>query len=187
MARGVDVNVSGYSGFLNYFSVNPLRLYNFINKYLSNDQDSEDAMSETCLRAMKGLNLFRGELEQSPRAWIYTIAHNASVRELEKRISRKLPPREEREPTPLKGINGEDTEEERIILQIIVRQEVESLPPIYIDVVLASHFQDLSEKEAASDLGIPLATYHSRLYRARRRLEDSLRESFDFAEDHSAH
>jgi RNA polymerase sigma-70 factor (ECF subfamily) len=51
--------------------------------------DAEDALQETLLRAWRGLARFEGR--SSLRSWLYTIATNAGLREIERRPKRVLP------------------------------------------------------------------------------------------------
>src|SRR5437763_7061290 len=51
--------------------------------------DAEDALQETLLRAWRGLGRF--ENRSSLRSWLYTIATNAGLREIERRPKRVLP------------------------------------------------------------------------------------------------
>jgi RNA polymerase sigma-70 factor, ECF subfamily len=51
--------------------------------------DAEDALQETLLRAWRGLARFEGR--SSLRSWLYTIATNAGLREIERRPRRVLP------------------------------------------------------------------------------------------------
>ena len=51
--------------------------------------DAEDALQETLLRAWRGLARF--ESRSSLRSWLYTIATNAGLREIERRPKRVLP------------------------------------------------------------------------------------------------
>jgi RNA polymerase sigma-70 factor (ECF subfamily) len=51
--------------------------------------DADDALQETLLRAWRGLTRFEGR--SSLRSWLYTIATNAGLREIERRPGRVLP------------------------------------------------------------------------------------------------
>jgi RNA polymerase sigma-70 factor (ECF subfamily) len=58
-------------------------------RMLGSLQDAEDALQETLMRAWRGLGRFEGR--SSLRAWLHTIAANASLRMIERRPKRVLP------------------------------------------------------------------------------------------------
>ena len=129
---------------------------------------AEDAAQEAFIRAWQRLSTYR---PRSPfRNWVYRIATNAAVDAL----------RREREtvdidalslPTPYEGpetaLVGEERDER-------VRQAVLALPPASRAVLVLREYEDLSYREIANTLGIPIGTVMSRLNYARNRLREAL-------------
>lgn len=68
----------------------------------------------------------------------------------------------------------------RVDLAPAIEQAIDALEPLYRDVVRLVDVQELRYDEAADALGVPIGTVRSRLYRARRQLQESL---IDFARD----
>jgi RNA polymerase sigma-70 factor (ECF subfamily) len=66
-----------------------VQLHAHCYRMLGSVADAEDALQETFLRAWRGLERFEGR--SSLRAWLYTIATNASLRIIERRPKRVLP------------------------------------------------------------------------------------------------
>lgn len=69
---------------------------------------------------------------------------------------------------------GQDDLFARIDLAPAIRAAIEALPPLFAEVVRRVDVEGLSYEEAALALGIPVGTVRSRLYRARRQLQDAL-------------
>ena len=68
----------------------------------------------------------------------------------------------------------------RLDLAPAIQQAIDALEPLFRDVVRLVDVQELRYEEAADVLGVPVGTVRSRLYRARRQLQQSL---LDYAID----
>lgn len=68
----------------------------------------------------------------------------------------------------------------RVDLGPAIRTAIEALPSVFREVVQLIDVEDLTYEETASSLGIPVGTVRSRLYRARRQLQERL---IEFARD----
>ena len=64
----------------------------------------------------------------------------------------------------------------RLDLAPAIRRAIEALPEAFRDVVLLVDVEEFRYEEAAELLGIPVGTVRSRLYRARRQLQQALLE-----------
>ena len=62
----------------------------------------------------------------------------------------------------------------RLDLAPAIQRAIEDLEPLYRDVVRLVDVQELRYEEAADALGVPVGTVRSRLYRARRQLQQAL-------------
>ncbi|GAC1515901.1 MAG: hypothetical protein NVS1B4_08330 [Gemmatimonadaceae bacterium] len=68
----------------------------------------------------------------------------------------------------------------RCDLEPAICAAIDALSSVFRDVVQLVDVEDLTYEEAATTLGIPVGTVRSRLYRARRQLQESL---IEFARD----
>jgi len=56
------------------------------------------------------------------------------------------------------------------------REEISKLPVDFKEIIILKHFQGYSYKEISQMLNIPLGSVMSRLYYARKRLKDNLKD-----------
>ena len=141
-------------------------------RYLVRDvHDAEDLVQDAYLRALRYFDSFRGGDE---RAWVLTIVRRTCYSWLKRDRDR---PRSTEFDEAEHGVElGKDPEAQAVdgALRDRLSRAVEALPIEFREVVVLRDVQDLSYKEIASVLGIPLGTVMSRLARARRRLQAML-------------
>jgi RNA polymerase sigma-70 factor, ECF subfamily len=140
-------------------------------------QDAEDALQETLLRAYTHLGGFRQACKFS--TWITAIGTNAALGVLRKRKSRRELDIESNSPDDSAwDIADQAPDPERRVakaqIALFLREELHRLPPKMQEAVTDYYGHDHSLQEAADALGISLATVKSRLLRGRRSLRSSL-------------
>jgi RNA polymerase sigma-70 factor (ECF subfamily) len=145
-------------------------------RILRNREDAEDAVQTALLDAFRNLNGFRGGARFS--SWLTRIAMNAALMRL--RVSRRqketsldelTEPGEARARFDLveTRMNPEQeylSKENRILLERGLRK----LQPLYVEVLQLHNVEELSAKETAKMLELPLGTVKARLHRARTKL-----------------
>ena len=141
-------------------------------------EDAEDAMQETLLRAYVNLERFRQSCKFS--TWITAIGINAALGVIRKRKSRRESDIEPSGPDePGWDIVDQAPDPERRVAKaqiiLLLRKELHGLSPKMQEVVTSYYGHDHSLQEAADALGISIAAAKSRLLRGRR----SLRLSFE--------
>jgi len=135
-------------------------------------------VQETFLRAYRHWNTF--EPGSDCRRWLSTICRNAFL-EQRRRESRSTAV-EDQELESLAAArlhnqaraSGIDHMFTRLDLGPAISQAIASLEPIYRDVVVLADAEGFTYEEVAEALGVPIGTVRSRLYRARRQLQESL-------------
>lgn len=136
--------------------------------------NAEDLVQDTLLRAYRSIGRFDGA---HPRAWLLTIMRNAHLNSLRRRRPELL-----RGPdTQMELIAdpaGHAASAESIVMEgtfdAVVEAAFNDLPDRFKRVVELVDIDQLSYKEAADVIGIPVGTVMSRLHRARRRIRDQL-------------
>jgi RNA polymerase sigma factor (sigma-70 family) len=137
--------------------------------------DAEDIVQEIFLKAFRSFSDFTGNAKFS--TWLYRVAYNLCVDSQRKnrRKSREVVSLEDAgdaadEMSSLEGalLSAEDRE--------LVRRALEGLDEHYRSVVVLAYYQTLSYEEISAVLGIPVKTVETRLYRARKKLRDSLEQ-----------
>ncbi len=146
---------------------------------LGREEDARDATQETFLAAFRNLRGFRGEAKVS--SWLHRIAVNQCItrqRRAKVRNEAAIEDEEERHASsfasPLELSPARVTEGRESI--DAVRRAVNSLPLDLRQVVLMKEFEELTFREIAEALDLPLSTVKSRLYTAMRQLQMRLQK-----------
>jgi RNA polymerase sigma-70 factor (ECF subfamily) len=151
-----------------------------IFRIVRNQEDAEDALQETLLRAYTHLSSFRGSCRFA--TWLTAIGVNAALMMMRKQSIR----REAYASTSAQEAGAVELQEpvdrspgpEGIYLKqqtiLLVRREVEKLQPSLRSVVSQYYGSECSLEQAAKTQAITLAAAKSRLMRGRVRLRSSL-------------
>ena len=148
-------------------------------RILRNREDAEDAVQTAFLFALRNLDGFQGRSRFS--SWLTRIALNAAfmrLRSSRRRSETSLDEMFERDtaakfqvadarPTPEQQCSAQE-------FRLLFNKALHRLGPIYADVLHLFHVQELSAKEVARILGVPVGTVKARLHRARSRLSRHL-------------
>ena len=140
----------------------------YARRYVGPDE-AEDVVQRTFLDVWRGAG--RYDPRQRFTSWLFTIAHHRAVDVL--RARRHVPVDLE----VMREMRGEDGREtvERHADAADVRWAVAQLPDHERSVVEMAYFADLSQREIAQRLGVPLGTVKARASRGTKRLGSILR------------
>jgi len=150
------------------------RIFALTYGMLGREEDARDATQETFLAAFRNLRGFRGEAKVS--SWLHRIAVNQCItrqRRAKVRSETALEDEQERDATSFAAparLSPARTVEHRQVTQA-VRRAVNSLPVELRQVIVMKEFEDLTFKEIAETLELPLSTVKSRLYTALKQLQ----------------
>lgn len=145
-------------------------------RILRNREDAEDAVQTAFLDAFRNLNSFRGTSRFS--SWLTRIAMNAALMRL--RVSRR------KKETSLDEVTeaGETRAQLHLVEtrlnpeqqylskegRALLEKGLKKLRPLYVEVLHLHNDQELSAKETARILELPVGTVKARLHRARTNL-----------------
>jgi RNA polymerase sigma-70 factor, ECF subfamily len=151
-------------------------LINLAYTYCKDWSLSEDIVQEVFISAYKNIDTFKGR--SSYKTWLYAITINKSKDFLRKPFMKE--PFFQRMKSKVKPVHPNP--EEHVIQkegQHGLAAEVMSLPIKYREVIILYYYDDLSTKEVAGLLNIPLSTAKTRIQRGRQVLRKQL-EGGDF-------
>jgi len=158
--------------------------YNLALWLTRDDHHADDVVQESCLRALKYLNTFRGG---NSRAWFLSIVRNTYYSGLKKSRPEALNVPLDEEGSQADGAiepgwpaaEGDDVSRglERDDARRLVNQALERLPQEFREIIVLRELEDLSYQEIARIAQIPLGTVMSRLSRARKLLFAVLRHN----------
>lgn len=148
-------------------------LYNFINRYLGDRQASEDLTQETFLR------VYRAAARFEPRAkvtsWIFKIAYHLALNEI-KRRSRFLIYREDVSQSLAGAMAGNPFEAAGLNeMKEEIAAAMAELPENQRAALLLRVDEGMSYREIGDVMGLSAAGVESLIFRARRRLKDTLK------------
>jgi RNA polymerase sigma-70 factor (ECF subfamily) len=160
------------------------KIYRLAKHITQNDEDAEDVLQETFLKAYEHIDNFQGNSKFY--TWIVRIAVNESLMKLRKRkgdrtVSLDEPIDTGEEMVAREIAVWEDNPEQQYSheeMQRILDESVQSLKPDFRTVFMLRDIEELSTEETAEALGISIPAVKSRLLRARLALREKLTRQF---------
>ncbi len=150
------------------------QLYNLAHWFTGDRTEAEDLVQETYAKALRGFKSF--EDGTNLRAWMFKILRNTF---LTSRTGLQVQNTVFME-DELDGVNlaTDNITPESLLLQLedsqTVMNALAELPIAYREMVLLSDIEELSYKEIAQVLAVPIGTVMSRLSRGRKMLRQAL-------------
>lgn len=175
-----------FKAFMALIDAHKDKIYGLARKLAGNEQDAEDIVQDSLLKAIDKIDQFRGDA--SFGTWLYSIALNEARAHYGKQQRTELKPIEEYLPSGsaeshdhamrlMDWKNPHDQLEESELRQTI-DEAVAELPYKYREAFLLRYVEELSVKEVARLIGQSEAATKSRILRARLALRDKLDKIF---------
>ena len=155
------------------------RLLSVARRFLGSNEDAEDAVQETFIKAFKSIHSF--EERAQLHTWLHRIVVNTSLMKLRER--RRKPQESIDDLLPTFVADGHQTTEsrewsdaivERKETATIVRQAIASLPEQHRTVLILRDIEERDTAETAAILGTTTTVVKVRLHRARQALRTLL-------------
>jgi len=155
------------------------RIFALAYGMLGREEDARDATQETFMAAFRNLRGFRGEAKVS--SWLHRIAVNQCItRQRRAKVRNEAALEDETEKDAASFATPREGSPSRVVegveRTVAVRRAVNSLPLELRQVIVMKEFEDLTFREIADALGLPLSTVKSRLYTALRQLQMRLQK-----------
>jgi RNA polymerase sigma-70 factor (ECF subfamily) len=164
--------------------------YNLARWLTCDDQKAEDLVQTAFLRAFKIIDGFHGA---DARAWLLTIVRNTfySVLRDHHHEASDADFDEAVDGTPDQesaiSVNGVGRNPESILASKDVRNQIncalDALPTGFREVLVLKEIDELSYRDIAGIVGIPIGTVMSRLARARKQVRENLQDKADGQQD----
>jgi RNA polymerase sigma-70 factor, ECF subfamily len=148
-------------------------LYTYARWLTHDAHEAEDLVQETYLKGLRGFGSFR--TGTNFRAWMYRILRNTF---LTSRSGLRVAASIDEEPAIYQEIADGVTPESLLLGRRNfdrLRTAIEGLPLQFREVLLLSDVEEMSYRDIAETLSIPIGTVTSRLMRARRKVREAMK------------
>ena len=154
------------------FARHHVRVYRFVLRLVRNEATAEDLISEVFLDIWRQAGKFEGRSAVS--TWMLSIARFKALSVLRKR------PEEELDEETAERIEDQTDDPETALAKkdkgAVLRQCLSALSAEHREIIDLVYYHEKSVEEAAEIVGIPEATVKTRMFYARKKLSELLKE-----------
>lgn len=155
------------------------RIFALTYGMLGREEDARDATQETFLAAFRNLRGFRGEAKVS--SWLHRIAVNQCISRQRRAKVRSESALDDEQENAASSFAAPLSHSPALVAEgrqetLAVRRAINSLPVELRQVVVMKEFEELTFREIADALDLPLSTVKSRLYTALKQLQMRLQK-----------
>lgn len=150
----------------NFIKNNISSAYRFAFTYMKNQQDAEDVVSESIIKALKASDSVRDMSRLKP--WFYKIVSNTAINNLKKNM--KVIPFEELDDKNLYEDSYDISNFDEML---------NKLPKEYIEIITLRYLEDMKIKDISDILSINENTVKTRLYRALKILKEDVEDNYE--------
>lgn len=165
------------SAFRELYENNYVMIFRLAFRYTKSQQDSEDIMQETFIKAFRGIKSFDFNVSANFSAWLYQVGLRCTLDYLRKRKRRKIGQTESLSDIPAEP-QAQDSSPEKLAIAsqtiVQVKNVLHTLPPKQRLIFDLRHQQHMAIKEIAEHLQCSQSTVKTQLQRAVSKLRQHL-------------
>lgn len=136
-------------------------------RMMRDEQDARDVSQEVLTKILKNLDRYDARFRYP--TWVLSVTRNTCIDEFRRRKHRsndEVPDIADQDPGAHERLSDEQTAR-------IVRKALSTLPPLYREVLVLYHYENLKYREIADLLDLPIGTVMNRIFRARQKLKEA--------------
>lgn len=142
------------------------RVFGFLLRLVGDASDAEDLAQTVFLKAFRALDSY--DPARAFHSWLFGIAHHAALDFLRARRPREASLDDaDAAYDAADEAPGPELSTERSLDGALIERLLAALPPLYREVLVLRHVEDMSVEGIAAALGMPEGTVKIRLFRAR--------------------
>ena len=155
------------------FARHSVRVFRFVVRVVRNDALAEEIVNEVFVDVWRHAGRYEGR--SAPLTWILAIAHNKARSALRKRTEDSLD-------EDKAGEIADESDNPEVIAQkgdigVVLRQCLQKLTREHREIIDLVYYHERSVEEASEILGIPEGTVKTRMFHARKKLSELLKNA----------
>lgn len=137
-------------------------------RMMRDEQDAADISQEALAKILRNLDRYDPRYRFS--TWVLTVTRNTCIDEFRRRKRRggeELTEAADPGPGPYEHLSRARSDQ-------AVRQALARIPPLYREVLVLYHYENLKYREIAELLDLPIGTVMNRIFRARQKMKEQM-------------
>lgn len=176
-----NVQMGAVSAFEDLVNAYKQKAYYVALGFVGNHEDALDLSQDAFVKAFKAIKTF--DLNSPFFPWFYKIIKNHCLNYIKKNQRVRNDSLEELEEETFAQFEDERPDPRDVYADSETRHNlwraIDRLKPDFREIIIMKHFHNLSYKEIAEALNIPIGTVMSRLFNARQELRELMKEYLD--------
>ena len=149
-------------------------LYNHIRNIVLNHDDADDVLQNTFIKVFRNLSKFKGESKLF--SWIYRIATNESLQQLNK--LKRMQKSDEGSEYHLQNLVAENASADADEIQVLLQKAIQSLPEKQKLVFTLRYYDDLPYEEISKIVEMSVGTLKTNYHYAKQKVEDYIKLNY---------